>query len=155
MWNSSAGAVNAAHLELHSVTETLLQDWGDEQADCSARTGQPTETSLSTSYDAMAPVQGALNALAGQIRTTASTVETQVDALNEVVKDYNSRRPQPRRKQGYLAASFEEVEWAEKAKSAVARRRRRDDCRSRSKYSTRCAVSDVRRGGKLKWEGSR
>lgn len=145
MWNSSAGAVNSAHLELHSVTETLLQDWGDPQADLFRQNRTRTETSLSTSYSAMAPVQGALNALAGQIRTTASTVETQVDALNEVVKDYNS--DQPRRQS---PASFER-EWAEKAR--VPLRAAGDAMTGLAQQFSLTAPTLTSAAAELKWDG--
>ena len=110
MWNKSADAVNAAHLQLHSVTQTLLQDWGSPDAEMFKQNRAVTEASLSRSYDGMVPVPGVLNALAGQIRTTASTVETQVDALNKLVETYKSSHPVRQ-----SPANFESG-WAKKAR---------------------------------------
>jgi hypothetical protein len=112
MWNSSADAVNTAHLELHSVTETLLQDWHSEDSKDFVAARAVTETSLSTSYDAMVPVPGVLNALAGQIRTTASTVETQRAELNKVVDEYNDLKAQG---MGKVLDEYAEV-WAQKGR---------------------------------------
>ncbi|TCC31985.1 hypothetical protein [Kribbella speibonae] len=110
MWNSSADAVNTARLELRSVTDTLLHDWHSEDSKDFVAARTITETSLETSYNGMAPVQGVLNTLAGQIRTTAATVETKVDELNKLVETYNSSQPIRQ-----SAAQFE-AGWAKKAR---------------------------------------
>ncbi|MGW6197212.1 hypothetical protein ACWF0M_13800 [Kribbella sp. NPDC055110] len=110
MWNSSADAVNTAHLELHSVTETLLQDWHSEDSEIFKQNRATTEASLSTSYGAMTPAQGLLNELAGQIRTTATTVATQTEALNKVVREYNAAKTM------VAPGDFNEAAWANQAR---------------------------------------